>query len=164
MLSPFVFQSVVTDCQFVACGLKVRSLRTKTYQEVPNEYQRDDTYKIMQFFVAICFSFNYFLYFCNCIRSWWLWSTLSCAELLSGALHIRRRYWRFVFGSIETSTNRISNPRQMQGWLPRSVVYTLRSVLRGSGILNAHFTGVYIPQRGCFSVCFSAKAVEGQER
>ena len=72
MLSPFVFQSVVTDCQFVACGLKVRSLRTKTYQEVPNEYQRDDTYKIMQFFVAICFSFNYFLYFCNCIRPWWL--------------------------------------------------------------------------------------------
>ena len=29
---------------------------------------------------------------------------------------------------------------------PRGVVYTLRSVLRGSGILNAHFTGVlYTP-------------------
>ena len=36
---------------------------------------------------------------------------------------------------------------------PRGVVYTLRSVLRGSRILNAHFTGVYILQRGCFSVC-----------
>ena len=35
---------------------------------------------------------------------------------------------------------------------PRGVEYTLRSVLRGSGILNAHFTGVYILQRGCFSV------------
>ena len=152
MLSPFVFQSVVTDCQFVACGLKVRSLRTKTYQEVPNEYQRDDTYKIMQFFVAICFSFNYFLYFCNCIRSWWLWSTLSCAELLSGALHIRRRYWRFVFGQ-SNYHNREAN-KNNAGVTPRGVVYTLRSVLRGSSSLNAHFTGVYIPQRGCFSVCF----------
>ena len=151
MLSPFVFQSVVTDCQFVACGLKVRSLRTKTYQEVPNEYQRDDTYKIMQFFVAICFSFNYFLYFCNCIRPWWLWSTLSCAELLSGALHIERRYWRFVFG-LRNFHNRIT-VKNIAGVTPRGVVYTLRSVLRGSGILNAHFTGVYILQRGCFSVC-----------
>ena len=50
--------------------------------------------------------------------------------------------------------NRNSNPRQMHGWLPRGVAYTLRSVLRGSSILNAHFTGVYILQRGCFSVCF----------
>ena len=51
-----------------------------------------------------------------------------------------------------------------QCWVtPRGVVYTLRSVLRGSGILNAHFTGVYILQRGCFSVLFTVKAVEGLE-
>ena len=31
------------------------------------------------------------------------------------------------------------------GVTPRGVAYTLRSVLRGSRILNAHFTGVYIP-------------------
>ena len=29
---------------------------------------------------------------------------------------------------------------------------------------NAHFTGVYIPQRGCFSACFIAKAVVGLDR
>ena len=44
---------------------------------------------------------------------------------------------------------------------PRGVVYTLRSVLRGSGILNAHFTGVYIPQRGMFLCLFISKAVVG---
>ena len=49
------------------------------------------------------------------------------------------------------------------GVTPRGVVYTLRSVLRGSGILNAHFTGVYIPQRGCFSVCSFCKAVVGRD-
>jgi len=31
---------------------------------------------------------------------------LSC---LGGALHIRRRYWRFVFGSIETTTIDMQN-------------------------------------------------------
>ncbi len=36
-----------------------------------------------------------------------------------------------------------------------------RSVLRGLRILNAHFTGIYILQRGCFSVCLFAWAVEG---
>ena len=49
------------------------------------------------------------------------------------------------------------------GVTPRGVVYTLRSVLRGSGILNAHFTGVYILQRGCFSVCLPFMAVVGHE-
>ena len=38
---------------------------------------------------------------------------------------------------------------------PRGVVYTLRSVLRGSSILNAHFTGVYILQRGCLLCLFT---------
>ena len=40
------------------------------------------------------------------------------------------------------------------GVTPRGVVYTLRSVLRGSSILNAHFTGVYILQRGCLHCLF----------
>ena len=40
------------------------------------------------------------------------------------------------------------------GVTPWGVVYTLRSVLRGLNMSSkAHFTGVYIPQRGCFSVC-----------
>ena len=50
------------------------------------------------------------------------------------------------------------------GVTPRGVVYTLRSVLRGSGILNAHFTGVYILQRGMFLCLFFSEAVEGRER
>ena len=55
-----------------------------------------------------------------------------------------------VIRNLGTSEYAIKNNA---GVAPRGVVYTLRSVLRGSGILNAHFTGVYIPQRGCFSVC-----------
>ena len=44
------------------------------------------------------------------------------------------------------------------GVAPRGVVYTLRSVLRGLTMSSqAHFTGVYIPQRGCFSVCLSLR-------
>ena len=46
---------------------------------------------------------------------------------------------------------------------PRGVIYTLRSVLRGSCILNAHFTGVYILQRGCLLCLFFSMAVEGLE-
>ena len=38
---------------------------------------------------------------------------------------------------------------------PRGVVYTLRSVLRGFMPL-AHFTGVYILQRGCLLCLFLA--------
>ena len=37
---------------------------------------------------------------------------------------------------------------------PRGVVYTLRSVLRGLSVLNAHFTGVYILIRGCLHCLF----------
>jgi hypothetical protein len=37
---------------------------------------------------------------------------------------------------------------------PRGVVYTLRSVLRGCCILNAHFTGVYILLGGCLLCLF----------
>ena len=66
---------------------------------------------------------------------------------MGGALHIRRRYWRFVFGLFETSTNRISNPRQMLGWHHGVYHILLRSVLRGCFVPSkAHFTGVlYTP-------------------
>ena len=50
------------------------------------------------------------------------------------------------------------------GVTPRGVVYTLRSVLRGLTMSSlAHFTGVYILQRGCFSVCSFCKAVVGRD-
>ena len=49
------------------------------------------------------------------------------------------------------------------GVTPRGVVYTLRSVLRGSSSLKAHFTGVYILQRGCLLCLFFSMAVEGLE-
>ena len=40
---------------------------------------------------------------------------------------------------------------------PRGVVYTLRSVLRGLTMSSlAHFTGVYILQRGCLLCLFTA--------
>ena len=45
--------------------------------------------------------------------------------------------------------------------MPRVYQRKPRSVLRGLRILNAHFTGIYILQRGCFSVCLFAWAVEG---
>ena len=68
-----------------------------------------------------------------------------------------------LFLAVRNFHNRISG-QDNAGVTPRGVVYTLRSVLRGSCILNAHLTGVYIPQRGCFSVLFTAKAVEGHEQ
>ena len=47
---------------------------------------------------------------------------------------------------------------------PRSVVYILRSVQRGLTMSSrAHFTGVYILLRECFSVCLITVAVEGPE-
>ena len=80
-------------------------------------------------------------------------------------LHIEKALLTLCFLIVLNFHNQNAEQKQKQGWLPRGVKkYTLRSVLRGLRILNAHFTDVYILQRGCFSVCFSAKAVEGQER
>ena len=74
---------------------------------------------------------------------------------------IERRYWRFVFGHSETTTFRIT-VKNFAEVTPRIVVYTLRSVLRGLTMSSlAHFTGVYILQRGCFSVCLLWWAVVG---
>ena len=59
--------------------------------------------------------------------------------------------------------NRIT-VKNIAGVTPRGVVYTLRSVLRGLTMSSlAHFTGIYIPQRGCLLCLFSCKAVEGRE-
>ena len=81
---------------------------------------------------------------------------------MGGALHIRRRYLRFVFG-LRNFHNRIQD-KNIADVTPRGVVYTLRSVLRGLTMFSpAHFTGVYIPQRGCLLCLFSCKAVEGRE-
>ena len=56
-----------------------------------------------------------------------------------------------VIRNLGTSEYAIKN---IAGVTPRGVVYTLRSVLRGLTMSSqAHFTGVYILQRGCFSVC-----------
>ena len=52
----------------------------------------------------------------------------------------------------------------MQEWLPRGVVYTLRSVREARVASVAHFTVYSILPRGCFSACLLAKAVEGREQ
>ena len=64
-----------------------------------------------------------------------------------------------LFLDFETTT--LELPSKTNAWVtPRGVVYTLRSVLRGLTMFSpAHFTGVYIPQRGCFSVLFIGKVV-----
>ena len=93
------------------------------------------------------------------------WCSLSRTEPMGGALHIERRYWRFVFGLFETSTNRISNPRQMLGWHHGVYHILLRSVLWGYFVPSMHTLRVYyILLRGCFSVCLITKAVEGREQ
>ena len=67
-----------------------------------------------------------------------------------------------LFLYFETTT--IEYWTRTNAWVtPRGVVYTLRSVLRGSSILNAHFTGVYILQRGMFLCLFTVMAVVGHE-
>ena len=49
--------------------------------------------------------------------------------------------------------NRIT-VKNIAGVAPRGVVYTLRSVLRGYVYPHKHtLRCIYIPQRGCFSVC-----------
>ena len=83
-----------------------------------------------------------------------LWCTLRCAELLGRSTTYWKALLTLCFWTFETTTIE-QRTRTNAGVTPRGVVYTLRSVLRGSGILNAHLTGVYILLRGCFSVCFS---------
>ena len=88
---------------------------------------------------------------------------LRCAELQGGALHIGKALLTLCFWTLRTTTIEIAS-QDNAGVTPRGVVYTLRSVLRGLIMFSpAHFTGVYIPQRGCLLCLFSCKAVEGRE-
>ena len=43
-------------------------------------------------------------YLCKCYLPVGLWCHLRLTESVGGALHIERRYWRFVFGCFETTT------------------------------------------------------------
>jgi len=70
---------------------------------------------------------RFILYFCNCNLSVELWCAWSCVELAGRALHIERRYWRFVFG-YSNYHNRKLNKNNAEV-TPRGVLYTLRSVL-----------------------------------
>ena len=80
-------------------------------------------------------------YLCNCYLPVGLWCHLRTTEPVGGALHIERRYWRFVFG-LRNFHNRIQD-KNIADVTPRGVVYTLRSVLRGLTMSSqAHFTGV----------------------
>ena len=80
---------------------------------------------------------------------------------MGGALHIERRYVA-LFLYFETTT--IEYWTRTNAWVtPRGVSYTLRSVLRGLNILNAHFTGDYILQTWVFLCLFSSLAVVGHE-
>ena len=73
------------------------------------------------------------------------WSTTYQKALLTLCFWSNRNYH-----------NRIANQEQCRG-NSTGCVYTLRSVLRGSCSLYAHFMDVYILQRGCFSVCLLAR-------
>ena len=67
-----------------------------------------------------------------------------------------------LFLYFETTT--IEYWTRTNAWVtPRGVVYTLRSVRRGSGILNAHFTGVLYTPAWVFLCLFSSLAVVGHE-
>ena len=73
-----------------------------------------------------------------------------------------RRYFALCFWLFRNYHNRTED-KDIAGVTATGCVLHLRSVLRGFMPL-AHFTDVYILQRGCFSVCFSSKAVVGLEQ
>ena len=98
-----------------------------------------------------CFITNIICIFAVAFCLIWLWCPLSRTELQGGALHIRRRYWRFVF-VLRNYHTRILD-KNIADVTPRGVYIRLRSVLRGLMPL-AHFTDIYIPCVGVYSVCF----------
>ena len=82
-------------------------------------------------------------YLCKCYLPVGLWCHLRLTESMGGALHIERRYWRFVFGCSKLR-NFWMVVMANADVTPRGVVYTLRSVLRGLTMSSlAHFT-VYL--------------------
>jgi len=99
--------------------------------------------KFLKIFFIKSVTFQTFSYFCNAICPLWFWDPNRREEPLGGALHIKRRYWRFVFGHSETTTFRIT-VENIAGVTPRGVYIRLRSVLRGLTMSSlAHFT-VYL--------------------
>ena len=103
------------------------------------------------FFFVLC---KIISIFANAFCLIWLWCPLSRTEPLGGALHIRRRYWRFVF-VLRNYHTRILD-KNIADVIPRGVYIRLRSVLRGLSPL-AHFTDIYIPCVGVYSDCFLAR-------
>ena len=96
-----------------------------------------------------------FRIFADVIRPWgWeaLWEELSRQVehyILKGVT------LRFVFGRFETTTIELRT-RTLHGWLPRGVVYTLRSV-QEVRVASMHTLRVYyILLRGCLLCLFSS--------
>ena len=110
-----------------------------------------------KFWLVFGLKFKISSYFCSRICPLRPRCHLWMTEPMGGALHIRRRYWRFVVGCSKLRNFWIA-VHDNAGVTPRGVVYTLRSVLRGLTMSSlAHFTVYSILPRGCFSVCFSQR-------
>ena len=78
---------------------------------------------------------------------------LRCAELQGGALHIGKALLTLCFWTIELPHRQ--EIKDNADVTPRGVYIRLRSVLRGYVYPHKHtLRCIYIPQRGCFSVCF----------
>ena len=71
------------------------------------------------FFCLFVFS----LYLCNCICPLRHRCPMSRTEPMGGALHIKRRYWRFVFGCSKLPQSN-GNSKTKAGVTPRGVSYT----------------------------------------
>ena len=100
-----------------------------------------------------CFITNIICIFAVAFCLIWLWCPLSRTEPLGGALHVRRRYWRFVFG-YSNFHNRLENKNNADV-IPRGVYIRLRSVLRGSCILISTLYGHLYTLRWCLLCLFS---------
>ena len=87
---------------------------------------------------------------------------LRCAEPLGIALHIRRRYFALCFWSNRNYHYRIGNQEHCRGDC-HGVCISISVVCCEASLPLAHFTGIYILQRGCFLCLFIAKAVVGRD-
>ena len=112
-----------------------------------------ETY-IFGFFIV---SFLKILYFCNSICPMRPWCHLWMTEPMGGALHIRRRYWRFVFGYLNVGTSNYQSKTNAEV-SSRGMYIRLRSV-RETLVASTHTLRVYyILLRGTYSVVLLVKA------
>ena len=110
---------------------------------------------ILSFSPKTSFVSKIFRTFANAISPLWFWGPNRRDEPLGRALHIERRYWRFVFGYLNVGTSNYQSKTNADV-SSRGVIYTLRSVRRGLTMSSlAHFTGVYILLRGCLHCLFT---------